>query len=814
MSNSISHSFGPSGIEVFRRKGKDEPSGASKFFGSILFVLSLVGTVFLTLSLATFSGMDPGFSMANSFTRISNVFGVTGAWIADLLYLLFGWAAWLLVAGALFTLIRSGQMFFNGIYSYRYPNGLRVIAFFLLIISCSTLLFLRLHSFSSDLPGTSGGAIGSAIGTELLHSVGLNFSTLIAAAAVIVTFGIFFNFSWLELMENLGRCCESVLMRLRKTQETKEDEEEGIAQRKLREEKLSQNRESSPSAAPAVPRKVPVPSIPNIVERSSIREIKKDPIIITHHSVTEPIAPKPEQTKLELEEVPNADALLAGQVPQEEEKKADFELPTASLLDVPPYDRPQISEEEVKFTSDRIEHILATYKIKAKVLSAMRGPVITRFKVQPGSGVQSSRFVKISKDLARGLGQPSIRVIENLREVDCLGLEVPNPPGAVQMIYLTEIIGSNTFRAGKSRLTLALGKNVQGDPVTIDLGKAPHLLVAGTTGSGKSVGINAMILSMLYKNTPDELKLILIDPKEVEFAPYENIPHLLTPVITDMVQAGHALDWAVREMDKRYKLMKAVGVRNFDSFNEKIDQAKEEGTFIANPFSLTPESPEPLKKLHYIVIIIDELADLLMTNGKQVEGSIIRLTQKARAAGMHLILATQRPSTDIVTPIIKTNCPSRISFQVSNRYDSTTILGEPGAEELLGRGDMFYMNPSTPLQRVHGANVTDREIDAVTSFIKAQREPEYVDGVTDAPEADISAEEEITARPPGGEGDPFYDQAVQIILEDGKASISYLQRKLGVGYNRAAKLIEAMEEAGIVSKPTSTGKRSILRGRE
>lgn len=813
MSNSISQNFPSSGIEAFRRKDKNEPTSAPKLIGSILFVLSLVGTVFLTLSLATFSGMDPGFSMSNSFSRISNVFGLAGSWVADLLYLLFGWAAWLLVGGALFTLIRSGQMFFNGIYPYKYPNGLRLVAFFLLLVSTSTLFFLRLHSLSSDLPGTSGGAVGSAIGTELLNTVGLNASTAIAAVLVILSCGIFFNFSWIDLMEWIGRACESVLMRFKKTQETKEDEEEGMAQRKLRKEKLSHNREAAPTEQ-TFKRKVPVPSIPNKVERSSIREINKEPIIITHHPVTQPATPEPEQTKLELEEVPDADAMLAGQVPDEPEQKEDFELPNVNLLDVPPYDRPQISEEEVNFTSERIEHILSTYKIKAKVLSAMRGPVITRFKVQPGVGVQSSRFVKLSKDLARGLGQPSIRVIENLREVDCLGLEVPNPPGTVQMIYLSEIIGSNTFKLGRSRLTLALGKNVQGDPVTIDLGKAPHLLVAGTTGSGKSVGINAMILSMIYKNTPDELKLILIDPKEVEFAPYENIPHLLTPVITDMIQAAHALDWAVREMDKRYKLMKAVGVRNFDSFNEKLDKAKEEGTAIFNPFSLTPDCPEPLKKMHYIVIIIDELADLLMTNGKQVEGSIMRLTQKARAAGMHLILATQRPSTDIVTPIIKTNCPSRISFQVSNRYDSQTILGEPGAEELLGRGDMFYMNPSTPLQRVHGANVTDHEIEAVTNFVKAQREPEYVDGVTDAPETEELPEEEIQARPPGGEGDPFYDQAVQIVLDDGKASISYLQRKLGVGYNRAAKLIEAMEDAGIVSKPTSTGKRSILRGRE
>ncbi len=815
MGNSISTTFSQrSGPNSFKTKERTA-SFPSRILGMFLFILSLVGTIFLTLALASFSGMDPGFSMSNSFPRISNLLGLPGSWVADLLYLLFGWSAWLLVAAAVFTLIRSARTFFGGISDYKYPSSLRLLAFFVLMLSSCTLFFLRLHSFSGDLPGTSGGAVGSALGTELLNLVGLNLSTLISAFVLLVCFSTFFNFSWLRLMETIGGGLENFFSRFKKVKEQKEDEEKGEEQRKLREERLSINRENSSSNPDGyddtvvIKRKTPVPLNLNKTE-VHVKPLSSEPIIIKHEEEVPVIKAQPEQVTLEFEEPPHTDDQI--QVTEQEDvyPDQDFVLPELSLLDEPPFDRPQVSEEEVQVTSERIEHILGTYKIKAKVLSAMRGPVITRFKVQPGVGVQSSRFVKLSKDLARGLGQQSIRVIENLREVDCLGLEVPNPPGAIQMIYLKEIIGSNTFNVSKSRLTLALGKNVQGDPITIDLGKAPHLLVAGTTGSGKSVGVNAMILSMLYKNTPDELKLILIDPKEVEFAPYDSIPHLLTPVITDMMQAAHALDWAVREMDKRYKLMKAVGVRNFESFNEKIDKAKEEGSAIFNPFSLTPDCPEPLKKLHYIVIIIDELADLLMTNGKQVEFSIIRLTQKARAAGMHLILATQRPSTDIVTPIIKTNCPSRVSFQVSNRFDSQTILGEAGAEELLGRGDMFYMNPSMPLQRVHGANVSDKEIERVTDFIKAQREPEYVDGVTEAPEEDIP-EETVAAKPPGGEEDPFYDQAVEIVVNGGKASISFLQRKLGVGYNRAAKLMEAMEEAGIVSAPTGTGKRTILR---
>ena len=489
------------------------------------------------------------------------------------------------------------------------------------------------------------------------------------------------------------------------------------------------------------------------------------------------------------------------------EEPKEFVLPPVSLLNDPPFEAVTVSREELNLTSQRIEHILQNYKINAKVLSALPGPIITRFKLQPAPGVRSRKFVEVAKDLARGLGQPNVRIVENMQEADCIGLEVPNSSQSVQTIYLKEIINSHPFQSSTSPLTLALGKGVAGDPVVIDLAKAPHLLVAGTTGSGKSVGINAMILSMLYKNPPDKLKLILVDPKEVEFSPYEDIPHLLTPVITDMAKAAHCLAWAVREMDRRYKLLKMAGQKNFDGYNQRIREAKEAGTPIMNPHA---QPPIPLEEIPYIIIIIDELADLLMVYGKEVETQIMRLTQKARAAGMHMIIATQRPSADIVTPVIKANCPSRISFQVSNRYDSTTILNTPGAEELLGRGDMFYMKPSAQLQRIHGAFVPDEEIYRVTEFLKEQGKPEYVDGVTDAPEEEEEeVEETASAR---NDGNELYDKAVQLVTTENRPSISYLQRRLGIGYNRAANLIEKMEQEGVVSKPNSMGKRRVLVG--
>ncbi len=525
--------------------------------------------------------------------------------------------------------------------------------------------------------------------------------------------------------------------------------------------------------------------------------------------VTEPHEDEPEETRFEFEREYGNDCQKFRNA---EEKRlikfrGSFQKPSVELLDELSEEVPTVSEEALNNIGLRIEHILATYKIKVSVLSAIPGPVITLFRVKPDEGVRSNRITQIAKDLARGLGQSTLRVVYNIYEIGCIGLEVPNTVSRV--ISLREIIGSPVFAESKSKLTLALGLSITGEPVVMDLAKAPHLLVAGSTGSGKTVGLHTMILSMLFKCTPEDLRLVLIDPKMMEFAPYENIPHLLTPVLTDMRKAAHALHWCANEMERRYNLMRKVGVRNITAFNQKVEQAGAGRSFIPDPMSLTSENPEPLKRMPYIVVIIDELADLYLMCSKQVEPLILRLTQKGRAAGLHVILATQRPINDIVTPIIKTNCPTRISFKVANRYDSATILGESGAEDLLGRGDMFLMRSGTPLTRVHGSNVTDEEIKQVTDFLKEQGAPDYVEGVTEAPKED-EPDEPAKGPSPKSEYGSLYDKACQIVINEKKCSISYLQRRLGIGYNRAANIVEQMERDGLVSAPSPTCPREVF----
>lgn len=797
----------------------------SRTYGAVIFVMMCLTVAFLALSMLTYHADDTGFSHISTIDRYGNLFGALGAHVADLTYLLLGWSAWVLIAGGAYILWRGWRRFRGRSFgNTAIPFGFRMIAFIVLLLSSGALFFLRFFSYASDLPATTGGMVGSTVGAFLLHTVGAVPATLIALIVSAWSAAIFFGFSWIGTAEKLGFMVEDVFRRIRSRKEQQNDEEAGQKAKIQRQKSRTESKEAEKKAPVVVPEP---PSIVRPIDKTPIAfDPKKFESVKTEEEEKASAPEMPSETVAEPQgdvSSDNKDIPIDAPTPvslEDKEEKGiegvaekieparEFVLPGTTLLDEPPYDRPQVSQEELRLIGERIEHVLANYRIEAKVISAMPGPVVTQYKVKPGEGVPGRRFVAVAKDLARGLGQPSLRVVENLREADCIGLEVPN--GNSQTIFLKEIIGSPIFKESTSKLTLALGKSIGGEPVVANLAKAPHLLVAGTTGSGKSVGINAMILSMLYKCKPDELKLILVDPKEVEFAPYDGIPHLLTPVITDMMKAVHALDWCVREMDRRYGLMKRVGVKNFDSFNEKIRNEEEKGGFIPNPLSLTPENPEPLKKLPYIIIIIDELADLLLTNGKQVEPKIMRLTQKARAAGMHMILATQRPSTDIVTPIIKTNCPTRISFQVSNRYDSQTILGDAGAEDLLGRGDMFFMRSGHPLDRVHGANVNDHEISRVTEFLKSQAEPEYVDGVTEEVVPEGGAEEGVAGAPSGGEKDVFYDQAVNIVLTERKCSISYLQRRLGIGYNRAANLVETMEAAGLVSAPTSTGKRDVL----
>ncbi|MCE3607051.1 hypothetical protein LXA47_26115 [Massilia sp. P8910] len=499
------------------------------------------------------------------------------------------------------------------------------------------------------------------------------------------------------------------------------------------------------------------------------------------------------------------------QAPLFRDLPGDSSLPPLSLLDDAPEVQETVSVETLEFTSRLIEKKLSDFGVDAKVVAAYPGPVVTRYEIEPATGVKGSQIVGLARDLARSLSLTSIRVVETIPGKNFMALELPNPKR--QIVRLTEIVGSKIYNDSASQLTVALGKDIAGKAVIADLAKMPHLLVAGTTGSGKSVGINATILSLLYKSDPADVRMILIDPKMLEMSVYEGIPHLLAPVVTDMRQAGHALNWAVNEMERRYKLMSKLGVRNLAGYNAKIAEAAKREEHIPNPFSLTPDSPEPLEKLPTIVIIIDELADLMMVVGKKVEELIARIAQKARAAGLHLILATQRPSVDVITGLIKANIPTRIAFQVSSKIDSRTILDQMGAEALLGMGDMLYMPPGTGLPvRVHGAFVSDEEVHRVVAHLKLSGEPNYIEGILEGGtlEGEGGGAEGGAAGEAGGEADPMYDQAVQVVLKNRRASISLVQRHLRIGYNRAARLLEQMENSGVVSPMQSNGNRDIL----
>ncbi|MFC4158746.1 DNA translocase FtsK [Chitinimonas lacunae] len=525
------------------------------------------------------------------------------------------------------------------------------------------------------------------------------------------------------------------------------------------------------------------------------------------------IPPPPVLPRLAPQRLPPAPATIEVTLPPlrlEPDRAA--ELPALDLLAPPPATQEIVSPETLDATAALIERKLAEFGVEVKVVHAFPGPVITRYEIEPAVGVKGSQIVNLMKDLARALGLVSIRVVETIPGKTYMGLELPNQRR--QVVRLAEVIGAQPYHDSSSLLTIALGKDISGRPIVTDLAKAPHMLVAGTTGSGKSVAINAMILSLLYKATAEQVRLIMVDPKMLELSVYEGIPHLLAPVVTDMKQAANALNWCVAEMEKRYRLMSALGVRNLAGFNQKLKESAARGEKLPNPFSLTPDSPEPLAPLPLIVVVIDELADLMMVAGKKIEELIARLAQKARAAGIHLVLATQRPSVDVITGLIKANIPTRVAFQVSSKIDSRTILDQMGAEALLGQGDMLFLPPGTGYpQRVHGAYVADDEVHAVVEFLKTQGEPDYIDGIlTGTTEGDggngpSGGEFGLSG---DGEGDALYDEAVAFVLKSRKASISAVQRQLRIGYNRAARLIEQMENAGLVSPMEPNGNRSVL----
>jgi len=490
---------------------------------------------------------------------------------------------------------------------------------------------------------------------------------------------------------------------------------------------------------------------------------------------------------------------------------SDTKLPQVDLLDAAPGRQESVTPESLEMTSRLIEKKLKDFGVEVRVVAAQPGPVITRYEIEPATGVKGAQIVNLAKDLARSLSLVSIRVVEVVPGKNYMALELPN--ARRQTIRLAEILGSQVYNDAASLLTMGLGKDIIGNPVVADLAKMPHCLVAGTTGSGKSVGINAMILSLLYKAEARDVRLILIDPKMLEMSVYEGIPHLLAPVVTDMKQAANALNWCVGEMERRYKLMSKLGVRNLSGYNKKIADAAERGESIGNPFSLTPEQPEPLERLPHIVVVIDELADLMMVVGKKIEELIARLAQKARAAGLHLILATQRPSVDVITGLIKANIPTRLSFQVSSKIDSRTILDQMGAEALLGQGDMLYLPPGSGVPvRVHGAFVSDDEVHRVVDYLRSQGEPNYIEGILEGGllEGDGDGALNLDGPTGGGEGDALYDQAVAVVLQHRRASISLVQRHLRIGYNRAARLLEQMEKSGLVSAMATNGNRDLL----
>ncbi|GIK26755.1 MAG: DNA translocase FtsK [Betaproteobacteria bacterium] len=729
-------------------------------------VLGVVA-LYIGLILFGYSKADPGWSHAAQVERIANPGGRIGAWVADLLLYLFGVSAWWWVLFLLFLVIWGYRRLEGLFHADRRPFFIALTGFIVLLASSSGLESLRFHSTKKPLPGDPGGMLGVEVGHLFSQFFGYTGGTLLLLALFAAGLSLFTGLSWLKLIERLGALLEGTWFGSIHLYQRWQDRRIG--------REVAQQREAEVE-----------------VERKRIEEFHVEPIRIEPAEMVIPKSPRREKER---------QAPLFHDIP-------GGALPPLHLLEEPAHDIEPPSAETLEFTSRLIERKLADFGVQVKVLAAYPGPVITRYEIEPAVGVKGAQIVNLVKDIARALSVVSVRVVETIPGKSCMGLELPNPKR--QTVRLSEILGSKAYHDMHSPLTLTLGKDIGGLPVVVDLAKMPHLLVAGTTGSGKSVGINAMILSLVYKSEPADVRLILVDPKMLELSVYEGIPHLLAPVVTDMKQAANALQWCVAEMDRRYRFMSALGVRNLSGYNGKIKDAVKAGAPIPNPFSLTPESPEPLTALPYVVVIIDELADLMMVAGKKVEELIARLAQKARAAGIHLVLATQRPSVDVITGLIKANIPTRISFQVSSKVDSRTILDQMGAEALLGQGDMLYLAPGSGVPvRVHGAFVADSEVHAVVDYLKKTGQPEYVEGILDAPGGE-EGEGLAGEGGPDGEADPLYDQAVEVVLKTRRPSISLVQRHLRIGYNRAARLIEQMERSGLVSPMGANGNREVI----
>ena len=741
--------------------------GALVVFG----VLALI----LWYALFTYDASDPGFSQVTSSTGVSNGVGRAGAVTSDLLFNFFGRPAYL------FTIM----VFYLGWMLYREQKtqqiltkmdySLRISGFVATLVTSCALA--TLHFSPQGFNETAGGIIGQIVGLWLESVMKLLGASTLLFVIWVASISLFLGISWFNVMDRIGRWCLLGFERVRAKIGELQDKAEGRRQQAARQDVIE-------------------------VEKKRTAGRKRPRI--------EPVLPALETSvRAERErQVPLFDPPAAG------------ELPPLSLLDDPPQQKKGYSEESLEGMSRLVELKLKDFGVDVEVRSVSPGPIITRFELDPAPGVKVSQIANLAKDIARSLSVVSVRVVEVIPGKSFVGLEIPNENR--ELVTLGEILKSRAYDDSASPLTLALGKDIGGHSVVADLARMPHLLIAGTTGSGKSVAINAMVLSFLYKTQPEQVRLIMIDPKMLELSVYEGIPHLLTPVVTDMSEAANALRWCVAEMDRRYRLMSSLGVRNIGGYNRKVKEAIDAGDPIKDPIFTPPpleDEDKPvehptLTPLPYIVVIIDELADMMMIVGKKVEEIIARLAQKARASGIHMLLATQRPSVDVITGLIKANVPTRIAFQVSAKVDSRTILDQMGAENLLGHGDMLYLPPGTSLPtRVHGAFVADHEVHSVVRHLKTSAAPRYLDEILDGPTGPTPGLVGIDKVPGGAadaEGDPLYDQAVQVVMDTRKASISGVQRRLKIGYNRAARMVESMEAAGLVGPLQSNGTREIL----
>ena len=754
---------------------KARPEHVVNLINDALWLFGLVITIYLAISLASFSMDDPAWSRSVPKSHdVANLGGLFGSYLSDVGYYLFGLSFWWWIAASCVFLYKNFRPIKKQENHKPYNHGVAALALFLLLV-CSPIIehFLFDNALSESLPVGAGGLVGLLAGSGLAWLLGKSGSLLIMLVMLLLSISLLAQVSWLEVMaksgSHMGGLFGNLMKKLSQFQNKKEDVctealETQNTRRMVKEAKTITSTPVAPLAGSSSNRK----------------------------TVAVSVAPPPKiQTSLFDDTEPK--------------NNGEYHKPNINLLRMPSEEPVAVNPDELQQTAELIEAKLAEFGIGVQVVSATSGPVITRYEIEPAQGVKGSQIVALSKDLARSMSLQAVRIVETIAGKNTMGIELPNEKR--QDVMLSEILSSSVFTDAKSKLTVALGKDIAGTPVVGDLAKMPHLLVAGMTGSGKSVGVNGMIMSMLFKATPDEVRFIMIDPKMLELSIYDGIPHLLCPVVTDMREAGQALNWCVAEMEKRYRLLSHAGVRNLDGFNQKVEQAKAAGKPLLNPFSLNPDDPEPLEKLPLIVVVIDELADLMMTERKSVEQQIARLAQKARAAGIHMIVATQRPSVDVVTGLIKANIPTRMAFTVQSKIDSRTILDQMGADELLKYGDSLFLQPgSAEPTRLQGAFVSDDEVHQVVNFVKEQAPTNYIEGLLSG-EAAIETTNIVN---PNANSDELFDQAVAFVLESRKTSISALQRQLRIGYNRAANLVDALENAGVLSPADINGSRRIL----